>query len=193
MANKKIDGFLDAVYSAAEAKSGKMIREIDRAGENALREYKAELRRSADAERRRETARAQKQSAQTEAHDETVIRRELLAKRTAIADAVFAEVKLRLEAYRSTSEYKAAVIKDSVEVSRVLGSADGAEILIGAADESLAAEISATAGVPVRVDASIVLGGIKGVSSQMECDCTLDSRLISARKDFERESGLSVD
>ena len=193
MANKKIDGFLDAVYSAAEAKSGKMIREIDRAGENALREYKAELRRSADAERRRETARAQKQSAQAEAHDETVIRRELLAKRSAIADAVFAEVKARLESYRSTPEYKAAVIKDSIEVSRVLGDSEDAAILIGKADESLASEISAAAGVPVRVDGAIVLGGIKGVSVQMECDCTLDSRLISARKDFERESGLSVD
>lgn len=193
MANKKIDGFLDAVYSAAEAKSGKMIREIDRAGENALREYKAELRRSADAERRRETARAQKQSAQTEAHDEIVIRRELLAKRTAIADAVFAEVRTRIESYRATSEYKDALIKDSADVARVLGDVADAVILIGVADEAFAAEISAAAGIPVKVDSTIVLGGIKGVSAQMECDCTLDSRLIAARKDFERESGLSVD
>ena len=78
-------------------------------------------------------------------------------------------------------------------MARMLGDVDDAVILIGAADEAFADEISAVAGVPVKVDGSIVLGGIKGVSAQMECDCTLDSRLIAARKDFERESGLSVD
>lgn len=192
MANKKIDGFLDAVYGAAEAKSGKMIREIDRAGESAIREYKAELRRDAEAKRRSETLRAAKKSAESAAHDESAIRRELLMKRAAIADEVFSLVRARLEKYRGTSGYKDDIIRDAAETAKALSGTEDAAILIGPADEAYAEEISAAAGIPVRVDSSIVLGGIRGYSCEMECDLTFDVRLTAAMKDFERESGLSV-
>lgn len=192
MAKSKIDRFLDTVYGAAEAKAGKMIREIDRAGESALREYRAELRRSADAQRRRESAKAAKQGAETAAHDETEIRRELLAKRSAVTDKVFTEVRHRLEEYRKTPGYRDALLKDAAAVAEIIGKADGAVLLIGTADEDFAAELSAAAGIPVRTDGSIVIGGLRGVSDTVECDCTLDARLESAKSDFARQSGLSV-
>lgn len=192
MANNKIDRFLDAVYGAAEAKSGKMIREIDRAGENALREYRAERRRSADAQRRRETQRAAKLSAETMAHDDLRIKRELLARRNAIADEVFAEVRLRVEEYKKTPDYKASLLRDAEKIASVLADGSDPVILISLADEAFASEIAEASGIAVKVDVSVILGGLKGVSAQLECDCTLDAKLESARKDFEMESGLSV-
>ena len=192
MANKKIDGFLDTVYGAAEAKSAKMMREIDRAGESALREYRASLRRDAEAKRRSETLRAAKKGAESAAQDESAIRRELLLKRAAISDEVFSAVRARLAQYRTTPAYRDALVSDAVKASQALSGTTAPAILIGSADEAFADEISAAAGIPVRVDATITLGGVKGSSDEMECDLTLDARLTVAMKDFERESGLSV-
>lgn len=192
MTEKKIESFLDTVYSAAEAKSKKMIREIDRAGETALREYKAELRRSAEADRRREKARAARMSAEAAAHDETEIRRTLLRRREAIADEVFGEVKKRLENYRATPEYKESLLSDAAKVAEVLMDKDGAAILISAADCAYAAELESVSGLPVKTDGSVKIGGLCGVSAELECDCTLDAGLAAARADFVKESGLSV-
>lgn len=192
MANNKIDRFLDAVYGAAEAKSAKMIREIDRAGENSLREYRAERRRSADAQRRRETQRAAKLSAESAAHDESRIRRELLERRSAIADEVFAEVRLRTVEYTKTPDYKASLLRSAEKIGNILEGTTDHVILVSPGDEAMASEIAEIAGIPVRVDASVIIGGLKGVSEELECDLTLDARLESARKDFEMESGLSV-
>ncbi|MBQ7827251.1 MAG: hypothetical protein IJ386_03190 [Clostridia bacterium] len=192
MANNKIDRFLDAVYGAAEAKSAKMIREIDRAGEISLREYRAERRRSADAQRRRETQRAAKLSAETTAHDDLRIRRELLARRSAIADEVFAEVRLHVEEYKKTPDYKASLLRDAKKIVGILAGCTDPVILMSPADEGMASEIAEISGLSVKADLSVVIGGLKGVSAQLECDCTLDARLESARKEFEMESGLSV-
>ncbi len=192
MTEKKIESFLDAVYSAAEAKSKKMIREIDRAGETALREYKAELRRSADADRRRERARAARISAETAAHDETEIRRTLLRRREAIADEVFTLVQERLEKYRATPEYKESLFRSARDASEMLAGKSGAVLLISAADSEYAAELESAVGLLVKTDISIKLGGLRGVSSEVECDCTLDAGLDAARADFLKESGLSV-
>lgn len=192
MTEKKIDKFLDTVYSAAEAKSKKTVREIDRAGEAALREYRATLRRSADADFSRERTRAVKSGAETAAHEETEIRRALLSRRSDITDRVFARVKERIEEYCTTDEYREFLIRSAVKIKELFGEDSDACILICARDEVYAAEIEAAAGLSVKTDSSVLLGGLRGVSRDADCDCTLDSAIESAREDFIRESGLSV-
>lgn len=191
MTQKKIERFLDTVYSAAEAKSSKMIREIDRAGENAIKEFRDELRRSVTDTRRREDARARRIWAEAAAKDEAEIRRALLDRRSAIADEVFSEVCRRVEEYKKTPAYRETLLRNAAEIAGALRGTDGAELFISAGDEAMKTELEA-AGLPVRITDSIKLGGIRGVSAEMECDCTLDTRLKAAKEDFTRESGLSV-
>lgn len=192
MANNKMDRFLDTVYGTAEAKAAKMIREIDRAGENALREYRAEKRRSADAERRRESAKAARLGAESAAHDETEIRRELQALRTSIADKVFTEVARRIDEYKKTPAYRERLLRDAAKAAELLSGAEDAMILLCPADASFADEIAAASGLSAGTDATIALGGLRGVSESVEVDFTLDAQMALAREDFARESGLSV-
>ncbi len=192
MADKKIESFLDTVYSAAEEKAQNMIREIDRAGDASLREYKAELRRFADAERRRENAKAERLGAENAAQDESEIRQAILSRREAITDEVFAEIRLRIERYRTTAEYKDSLVRDALSVADILSDKDGAAILIGGADSDMTSTLESVAGLPVRVDDSIKMGGLRGISADMELDCTLDTKFLLAREDFTKESGLSV-
>lgn len=192
MTEKKIERFLDTVYGAAEAKSKKMIREIDRAGDASLREYRAELRRSAEADFRRERARAARISAQTAAHEESEIRRALLSRRCAITDEVFAEIKKRLVEYCTTAEYKESLIRSAKKIGELFSGNDGAYILVCVRDEAYSEEIHSASGLPVKTDGSVKLGGLRGISEELECDCTLDSGFESAKADFIHESGLSV-
>ncbi len=192
MSDKKIESFLDTVYGAAEAKAKKMVREIDRAGEASLREYKAELRRSADADRRRERARAARLSAETAAHEESEIRHALLDRRREITDEVFSEIKRRIADYRTSADYGKSLLRDAETVREMFRAKDCVTVFISPEDEKYAKEIERASGFPVRTDPSIKLGGLRAESSDMECDCTLDSGFEHAREDFVRESGLSV-
>lgn len=191
MADKKIESFLNTVYDAAKEKSKKMISEIDRAGEASIREYKAELRRYADAERRREYAKAEKLRAENAAMDESEIKHVIFTRREAITDEVFAEIKRCLEGYCASSDYMASLVRDALSVSETITGEDAA-ILVKESDLSVADELSTVSGLPVRVDPSITIGGLRGVSSDMEIDCTLDTKFLLAREDFTKESGLSV-
>ncbi len=192
MSEKKIETFLDTVYGAAEAKSKKMIREIDRAGEASIREYRAELRRSADADRRRERARAARLSAETAAHDESEIRRALLDRRNEIADEVFAEVKANLEVYRNTEDYAKSIVRDAVRMGELLSGSNGAYLILSDRDSDFAPELERVSGLSVVLSPKIGIGGVIGVSAEAEYDCTLDSALEGAKADFREESGLSV-
>lgn len=192
MKEKKIESFLDTVYSAAEKKSRQMLREIDRAGNTALREYSAELRRSADAARRRENLKTARLSAENAAHDESALRCELLGRRDAMADEVFAEVCRHLEEYRSTPKYGELMRSLARDAAAALEGCTDAALYLMEADAAYADEVASLTGLPVRIGGGIAVGGIKGTSEELECDCTLDSRLAAAREAFARESGLTV-
>ena len=192
MADKKIESFLDTVYGAAEERARKMILEIDRSGDAALREYKSELQRYADQHRRREYLKAERIGAENVAHGESEIRQVIIDRREAITDEVFSEVKKRLEKYRGTADYRAALVKDAEKLSEMMAGCSSCELHIGAADAEMAQSLSSVTGLPVTTDPSIKLGGIRGVCDEMELDCTLDTRLLLAREGFTKESGLSV-
>lgn len=192
MNGKKIESFLDTVYAAAEKKSRQMLREIDRAENTALREYSAELRRSADAARRRENLKTARLSAENAAHDESELRRELLDRRDAMADEVFDEVCKRLEKYRGTPEYRGLMHGLAEAAATALEGCTDAVLYLSEADATYADELTALTGLPVKTDGGITVGGIRGASGELECDCTLDSRLGAAREAFARESGLTV-
>lgn len=192
MADKKIESFLSTVYSAAEKEANEMIREIDRAGKASLKEYQAEIRRYVNRERRREFAKARRISARSAAEDETEVRKAILSRREAITDEVFDEIKLCLEKYRKTDDYRDDLIRDALSVAELISGKEGACILIGTDDAPMAAALEAVTSVAVATDPSITLGGLRGVCDEMETDCTYDTRLLLAREDFTRESGLSV-
>lgn len=192
MADKKIESFLDTVYSAAEERSQKMILEIDRAGDAALREYRAELQRYADQYRRREYLKAERIGAETVAHGESEIRQVIIDRREAITDEVFTEIKKRLEKYRTTADYRASLMKDAEELSEKMADCTACTLHLGEADMDMAQSLESVTGLSVHADPSIKLGGIRGVCDEMELDCTLDTRLLLAREDFTKESGLSV-
>ena len=192
MADKKIESFLGAVYGAAQAKAQDMIREIDRAGDASLREYKSELRRYADAERRRETAKAERLGAQNAAQDESQIRQAILSRREAITDEVFAEVRARVEEYSRTGEYRDSLSRDAVSVSDMLAGKSGAMVLVGEKDSDMIPALESLSSLTVTTDPAIVLGGLRGVCDDMEIDLTLDTKFLLAREDFTKESGLCV-
>ncbi|MBE6708802.1 MAG: hypothetical protein E7578_06130 [Ruminococcaceae bacterium] len=192
MADKKIETFLNTVYSAAEEKSQKMIREIDRAGDAALREYRSELQRYADTHRRRENAKAERIGAENVAHDESEIRQVIIDRREAITDEVFSEIKERLIKYRTTSDYKDALVRDAELIAERMEGCNACKLHVGDFDMEMAQSLESVTGIPVCADPAVKIGGVLGVCDEMELDCTLDSRLLLAREDFTKESGLSV-
>ena len=55
-----------------------------------------------------------------------------------------------------------------------------------------AADITAACGLEVVCDSRISLGGVRGLSGDIECDLTLDCKMSMAKEKFMRESGLTV-
>ncbi len=192
MADKKIETFLDTVYSAAAERSQKMIQEIDRAGDAALREYKAELQRYADSHRRREYAKAERIGAENVAHGESEIRQVIIDRRESITNEVFSEIKKRLEKYRDTADYRNSLARDAVKISEHMEGCNSCTLRVGESDMDMAQSLESVTGITVIVDPTIKLGGIRGICDEMELDCTLDTRLLLAREEFTKESGLSV-
>lgn len=192
MKERNFDEFLGAVYESAEEKSKNMIREIDEAGRAALRSYTSEVKRASDERRRREDARAAAAGAAEISRRGSAIRQSLLERREQIAREVFDEVRDRVSAYTGSPEYRASLLRDAKSLAETLAGHAGARIAAGEADMAIAADIAAASGLSVVCDKNIALGGLRGLSDDIECDITLDSKMSAARDKFMRESGLSV-
>lgn len=192
MKERNFDEFLSAVYFSAEEKSKKMIREIDEASSSALRSYTDEMRRASAERRRREDARAAAAGAADTSRRASAIRQSLFARREEIAHEVFDEVAKRVADYTGSPAYKDALIRDAKAIADTLGGADGAKLAVREADMCYAADITAACGLEVVCDSRISLGGVRGLSGDIECDLTLDCKMSMAKEKFMRESGLTV-
>ncbi len=191
---------------ADASKLEKIIKEVDRAADNAVAKIKKEtasyLRtelRKAEAQARQEISSAQftvldklnEQMNADLAAAEKAETQALLQKRAEITDDVFSQARQRIEAFTESDKYPTFLYRSAERIRSAIG--EGSVFYLRSADE---AHFSALRDfcAEIRADKNIVLGGIRAENRDtgLTADDTLDARLEKQKEAFYENSGLSV-
>jgi len=163
-----------------------MARERDNA-ENEARELSLSFTHT---EERRAHLLAARQVAQLEEK----LSAELSQKKEDIAQAVFSQVREKIDAYTETPPYEEFLVQSAKRIAGYYRRA-GIVFSVRQSDMRFADVIRSAAGYPCEVtaDAGIALGGLRAEceGSNVGIDDTLDARLESRKQEFFETSGLS--
>ena len=193
VADEKISKFVAAITWEAEQKRQDIERETQEYIKTELE--KAEMQVMQESyELIQNRAAAIREEAQRELSRHTIAGRQaLFARRTAIADEVFAAAAARLEAFTNGADYPVFLTASAKAAAAVLG--EGVTFELRPAD--MRHEAAITAAVPgciVKADPAIALGGLRAASADasLAADDTLDARLAAQRGWFAAHAGLTI-
>lgn len=192
---KKTEAFLAAIQALSEKECAEIDAGTESVRKTRLETMEAEAKQHYKAYMEYEVARIRAEANRAISHKSEESRRKLTALRTSLCDAVFAEAREKLLAFRATPQYKDLVLKSVRNAAEMLSGDDTAEIFICRADEGFAEEIKSAFGAPCEVQAAadIALGGVRVRAGNYLIDDTLDKRLSAQKTWFLENSGLSVE
>ena len=191
---QKINSFIRSITDTAEKKKNAVTAETKAILESERAAREAAARKAADEYTKAKSAEIKRETGRRISENAAECRKKVFARRNEIAQKTLGAVSEKLKAFTSSEEYKdfllgsAKNILEAFEYSNVT-------LLLSPADMKYAPLLCESfSGVSVSEDATIRIGGIKGINSivTLLIDDTLHSRLASQKKWFEENSGLYI-
>lgn len=191
---EKINSFINSIKDTAAKKRAVIVAETQSMLDKEKAKMEAEAKKSADDYIRVRSASIKLEAGRRISESSSEYRKNVFNRRNEIADKTFFSVAKKLGDFTCSEEYKSFLF-DSAK--NILDSFDSGRItlLVRAADMKYKAELEASfPHVSVSEDATIKIGGIKGINSivTLLIDDTLDSRLEHQKKWFEENSKLYI-
>lgn len=192
---KKTAAFLSAIQALSEKECAEIDAETESARKTRLETIETETKQRYKAYMEYEVARIRAEANRLISQKSEESRRKLTALRASLCEAVFAEAREKLLAFRETPQYRELVLKSVRSAAEALDGDGAAEIYICPADEVLKDEIQSAFGAPcgIQTAADIALGGVRVRAGCYLIDDTLDKRLSAQKTWFLENSGLSVE
>lgn len=187
----KTERFLEAINSDAEARCGKIKKDVDEYIDNELQKARRLAHQNVRPVRSSEIDRLNEKINAELSETETKEIEKLVARRNKITEKVFADAVERIKAFTTSDKYHDFVMTSVKNIKATIG--DDSVIYLSPGDKQFENEIKAL-GNEVVFDDKIRLGGCKGenLRTAMTADDTLDSRLEEEKQKFYGYSGLSL-
>ena len=194
--DEKISKFVQAITSYAEEQRQKIHQEVEDFKAERLKQAEKEVLVDAYRLIQKEQTELRSSMSREMSLREMAARQQLLARRRARAEAIFADARQKLEDYTRTTDY-AEDLRRSLQEMAALLPAEGTVYSLSPADADKmpALEAVCPAGSRIRTAEDIRLGGLRGenAAAGIITDDTLDTRLELQREWFTRHSGLTVE
>lgn len=187
----KTERFLEAINSDADARCGKIKKDVDEYIDGELKKARQLAHQNVRPMRSSEIDRLNEEINAELSETETKEIEKLVARRKEITEKVFSDAVEKIKAFAKSDKYHGFVMASVNNIKSKIG--DDSVIFISPSDERFESEIKAL-GNEVKFDDQIKLGGCKGENARtaMTADDTLDSRLEEEKKKFYGYSGLSL-
>ena len=188
---EKLQHFYEISMESAREESQKALTEYQTVLAGMLEEHNKEKQEHAEMRLKLEAENARREINKALSAEQLHIKRRLSKQRQELCDKLFAEVKDRLEAFMSTSEYLSWLEKKVKEALEIAGE-DEVQVYITAADISLQENLSARCGTAVRIAETPFMGGIRAVipAKNILIDNTFDSSFDNVKEAFNFDGGL---
>lgn len=197
---EKLSKFMIAINEYAREQHDKIMREIEDQDRVELEKAEKEYREESYRVIQRRTAEIRSMISRELADKEMRGRKELLTRRSAIEDEVFAKAAAKLEEFTRTDAYKTYLRRAALEAKKIFapcGEEHMSEtvIFIRDRDKKCSPLIKTAFGdCTVKIDPSIALGGLRAENAAFGrvVNVTLDMALEQQRDWFAAHSGLSI-
>lgn len=123
-------------------------------------------------------------------------KRKMFDKRREIIEDVFAQVKIRLEKYRMTTDYPIKIMNDIIECFGIIGDSQY-EIEVNEGEQDLFKKLIVEAGMPVEIKVSEEnIGGgfiMNGITKRIRLDCSFNAAEQEARDKFLEMTRIPIE
>lgn len=187
----KTERFLEAINSDAEARCGKIKKDVDDYIDSELQKARQLAHQNVRPIRSSEIDRLNEEINTELSETETKEIEKLVVRRNEITEKVFAQAEEKISAFVKSDKYRNFLLNSVSDIKSAIG--DDSIIILMPNDKKFEAEIKAL-GNDVKYDEQIKIGGCKGENQRtaMTADDTLDSRLETEKQKFYAYSGLSL-
>lgn len=186
----RAEQFLKSIQAEGERQCAAIRAKTDAEVTESLSATRKEEQARADRTIAFETARAKTQANRTLSAARSEARTALAARRTQLADSVFADAQARLADFTKTEAYAAWLQNSAAALAARLG--QGTVLYARAQDCSLLTSLPA--GCTLQPDAANTLGGLRAENParRLAADDTLAARLAAQRSWFLENAGLEI-
>lgn len=187
---EKLNHFLESSLNEARKKSEGIIQEYQNALDQQYEEHKVFKTKEAETSLRQETAALVRSMNKDLSLERLAIKRTITQKNTELKDALFTEVKNRLEEYMSTAEYDHLMVRQIKEALAFAGD-DEVRIYIDPADSTKQMELSVATNANIKVSAYSFGGGTRAVipAKNILIDNSFDTKLREEKEAFRFDGG----
>ncbi len=189
----KINSFINSIKDTAAEKRAAISAETQEMLNSERAEMEAQAKKSADDYIKAKTASIKLEAGRRISESAAECRKKVFSRRNEIADKTLSSVAEKLKAFTQSDEYKSFLFESAENILKNFGGGS-ITLLVRPEDMKYESELEATLNVSVSEDASIKIGGVKGINSivTLLIDDTLDSRLEQQKRWFEENSGLYI-
>lgn len=189
----KINSFINSIKDTAAEKRAAISAETKEMLNSERAEMEAQAKKSADDYIKAKTASIKLEAGRRISESAAECRKKVFSRRNEIADKTLSSVAEKLRAFTQSDEYKSFLFESAENILKIFGGGS-ITLLVRPEDMKYESELEATLDVSVSEDASIKIGGVKGINSivTLLIDDTLDSRLEQQKRWFEENSGLYI-
>lgn len=189
----KINSFINSIKDTAAEKRAAISAETRKMLNSERAEMEAQAKSEAEEFIKAKTASIKLEAGRRISESAAECRKKVFSRRNEIADKTLSSVAEKLRAFTQSEEYKPFLFESARNILRVF---EGGSItlLVRPEDMEYQAELESELNVSVSQDASIKIGGVKGINSivTLLIDDTLDSRLEQQKRWFEENSELYI-
>lgn len=190
----KINSFINSIKDTAAEKRAAISSETQQMLNSERAEMEAQAKKAADDYIKAKTASIKLEAGRRISENAAECRKKVFSRRNEIADKTLSSVAERLRAFTQSDEYLPFLIESA---ENIIKNFDYGSITLLVRPEDMKYEADILSKFPnasVSEDASIRIGGVKGINSivTLLIDDTLDSRLEQQKRWFEENSELYI-
>ena len=192
--DEKLQHFYEVSLDEAKEDAAHAIQEHKEHLAQKLEEHKQAGRQNAEAEIKAETGHVHREVNKTLSAEQITLKRDWSRKQEELKEALFSEVKAKIQQFITTAEYDEYLCRRITEAVN-FAEDDEIQIFLSAGDKDKVNTLAQKTGVPLQVSDEDFLGGIRAEIPQKNIliDNSFSANLAAMCKEFKFDGGLNHD
>ena len=189
--DEKLQHFYEVSLEEAKEDAAQAIQEHKQHLAEKLEEHKQAGRQNAEAEIKAETEHVRREVNKALSAEQITLKRDWSRKQEELKEALFSEVKDKVQQFLTTAEYEEYLCRRITEAVK-FAEDDEIQIFLSSGDKDKVNELAQKTGVPLQVSAEDFLGGIRAEIPQKNIliDNSFSANLEALCKEFKFDGGL---
>lgn len=190
--DEKLQHFYEVSLEEAREDAAQAIQEHKKQLSQKLEEHRQLSRQNAEAEIKAETEHVRREVNKALSAEQINLKRDWSQKQEELKEALFGEVREKIQQFMSTSEYEAYLCRKIREAQDFAGD-DEIHIFLSSTDSDHLNDLTQKTGAPLQVSTEDFIGGIRAEipHKNILIDNSFSANLDAMRKEFKFDGGMT--